>query len=43
MNFESDLPEQLTIVKMSKFQESFQGNLSFLKGLFYLIKKIFML
>jgi len=43
MNFESDLPEQLTTVKMSKFQKSFQGNLRFLKGLFYLTKKVFML
>jgi len=43
MNFESDLPEPLTTIKRSKFQKSFQSNLQFLKGLFYLTKKIFML
>ncbi|GAL62545.1 hypothetical protein JCM19300_2598 [Algibacter lectus] len=42
MNFAPNLPEQPTF-KTSKFQESVQGNLQFLKGLLYLTKKIFML
>lgn len=42
MNFASNLPEQPTL-KASKFKESLQESLQFLKSLFYLTKKLFML
>lgn len=42
MNFASNLPEQPTI-KESKFRETLQENLKFLKSLAYLTKKVFML
>lgn len=41
MNFATNLPEQPT--NESKFRETIQENLKFLKSLVYLTKKIFML
>ena len=41
-NMESNLPEQSTLNE-SKFKETLQENLRFVKSLFYLTKKIFML
>ena len=42
MNFATNLPEQPTF-NDSKFKQTLRENLKFIKGLFYLTKKIFML
>ena len=42
MNFATNLPEQPTF-NDSKFKQTMRENLKFIRGLFYLTKKIFML
>ncbi|GAA4295572.1 hypothetical protein GCM10023163_14930 [Aestuariibaculum suncheonense] len=42
MNFATNLPDQPTMTE-SKFKETMRENLRFLKSLFYLTKKVFML
>lgn len=42
MNFATNLPDRPTMTE-SKFKETMRENLRFLKSLFYLTKKVFML